>query len=132
MSLANSNERTQKLSDIMELYSQNGCMFDCFTKNAESLCGCMPWNFLSFFRANASRAICNSGGQVCFWKNLYSGQELDDSTEMCPHCRYENCEGFHYHISKTATKLDSNRGFCCRHMKCFKAKKKEKIFLCSN
>ena len=102
-------EENDDLSSV-KWYSKVNCLLDCNMDEAEKLCGCRPWDYLSPHSINHSSSmnrICDFYGTSCFNKFL------EDNTESkCREKCVPNCDEINYSISMYKEPLDPGRRIC--------------------
>ena len=73
------NERHCKFSDetddssLFQIYSHNGCLFECLWRQAQEACGCIPWKYPQLGDATQ---ICDFVGNLCFRDIINEGARV--------------------------------------------------------
>ena len=82
----NLEQRKCKLSheveetSIFKVYTQQNCRYECNVKEAESLCKCIPWDFIN---QNTLAKECDIFGRTCFFNVM---ENISKSNNFCNHC----------------------------------------------
>ena len=86
-------------SELFNIYSHSGCLFECLWRQAQEQCGCIPWKYPHL--GNES-AICDFGGNVCFKEVLEDGPRVLNCTCLmdCSKISYD------FYIVKEQLKAD--------------------------
>ena len=124
----NLEQRKCKLSheveenSIFKVYTQQNCKYECYVKKAESLCKCIPWDFM---HQNAMAKECDIFGRTCFYNAM---KNISLSINFCNDCVKE-CDYITYDgivIKETSRKLLKIRHTYFDHSKICEGEK----FLC--
>ena len=105
-------EENDDLSSV-KWYSKVNCLLDCKMTEAEKLCGCRPWDYLSTDPSNKSsnddhlNRICDFYGTSCFNKILQENTESACREKCVP-----NCDEINYAISMYKEPIDPGRRIC--------------------
>ena len=103
----NLEQRKCKLSheveknSIFKVYTQQNCKYECYVKEAESLCQCIPWDFM---HQNEMAEECDIFGRTCFYNAM---ENISKSSNLCNDCVKE-CDYITYDgivIRETKNKL---------------------------
>ena len=75
---------------IFKNYTMKNCQYECNIKKAETLCKCIPWDFMH----NTQAKECDLFGRTCFYnamKNLTKSNQFycKDCIKECDHTTYE-------------------------------------------
>ena len=82
----NLEQRKCKLSheveenSIFKVYTQQNCKYECYVKEAESLCQCIPWDFM---HQNEMAEECDIFGRTCFYNAM---ENISKSSNLCNDC----------------------------------------------
>ena len=60
-------------SSLFQIYSHNGCLFECLWRQAQELCDCIPWKYPQL---GDETQICDFVGNVCFRDILNEGARV--------------------------------------------------------
>ena len=84
------NQRKCKLSNeipdesILKQYTMKNCRYECNIKKAETLCHCIPWDFIH----NTQAKECDLFGRTCF----YNAMEKLTNSNQCKDCIFRECD----------------------------------------
>ena len=67
-------------NSLFNVYTQQNCKYECYIKEAESHCKCIPWDFM---HQNAQAKECDVFGRTCFFNVL---ENTSKSIDLCRDC----------------------------------------------
>ena len=83
---------------IFRVYKMENCKYECKVKQAESICKCIPWDFMHNIQAVSSQEECDLFGRTCFYNAI---ENLTKSYhDFCNHCIKE-CDVESYDVKMT-------------------------------
>ena len=83
---------------IFKNYTMKNCQYECNIKKAETLCKCIPWDFMH----NTQAKECDLFGRTCFYNAM---EELTKSNQShCKECLIKECDHTTYEAIITKEK----------------------------
>ena len=67
-------------NSIFKVYTQKNCKYECYIKNAEDKCRCIPWDFM---HKNVLAEECDIFGRTCFYNAM---EYYATNSTVCDHC----------------------------------------------
>ena len=86
---------------LIQQYSTSGCELECASKQAVSLCKCLPW----FYPSNSSTTpVCDQFGSHCF----DSVMSDESNYKRCPELCVETCNDLPMTVATTHLPIDKD------------------------
>jgi hypothetical protein len=93
------SHETSGATELLDVYSQPACMFECHLNIARDICRCTPWN-MPFPSKQKTPVVCDIYGNYCF--NQILSQEQSEETCKC----LPECNGIQFSHSEKEVPID--------------------------
>ena len=90
---------------IFKVYTHQNCKYECYIKEAEHLCKCIPWDFM---HQNAQAKECDIFGRTCFYNAMENSSKSNNVCKDClKECDYTTYDG----IAIKETEISGFKGY---------------------